>query len=270
MEKEKYYGIYINGKIPKESNKNNELNYYHSKIKLKFKGKAYIVKENNKLEELKNNSTYKISGKHTIKFINKNKEVYFINISIKKYYFLIFFFIAFLILLYALLSGSQNFISNSKIYDDLYYDIDFNNDNNIVDNRYVFNISFENTDFKTLSLNKNVKDDKYIYPGSEGYFYIQISTERGNKDMFYFMQVENEYEKPNNLKFEIDGKVFNSMKELSESVNGDIKENTNKMLTIRWFWDYESEDGDFFDTSDGENLENYKVLMRIIGKAKEG
>ena len=36
------------------------------------------------------------------------------------------------------------------------------------------------------------------------------------------------------------------------------------------FWDYESEDGDFFDTSDGENLENYKVLMRIIGKAKEG
>ena len=85
--------------------------------------------------------------------------------------------------------------------------------------------------------------------------------------MFYTMKVREEKNKPTNLKFEIDGKVYDSMQELAKNVKGSIDKNSHKVLKIKWFWDYETED-DTIDTEDGRNIETYKVYINIIGEAK--
>ena len=88
--------------------------------------------------------------------------------------------------------------------------------------------------------------------------------------MSYSMQIKDEQNKPQFLKFEVDGKTYNSMEELSKHINGTMKKGTTKVLKINWFWNYENDNGDQIDTNDGEILDSYKVLMRIIGNAKEG
>lgn len=53
-ERNKYFGLYINKKIPKIKNKdnNNDINRYYKNIKLEFEGKAFIVdKKGNEKEE---------------------------------------------------------------------------------------------------------------------------------------------------------------------------------------------------------------------------
>lgn len=262
-EKREFYGIYINNKIPKlKDNKN--YNKYYNKIELNFEGKAYIIDNGKEKEELKNNSKYKKKGKHTIKYINTKNEIYFIDIEIKRYGLIWLFFILLILLLGSLLllippTDKKKY----KIDEAINFDVDFEA------NKYVFNINFGNTEFQNISLTDSVKNKKLIYPGTKGAFYVQISTKNGNKDMLYSMQIQDELNKPNNLKFEIDGKKYNSMKELSESINGTIQKDTNKILKIKWFWEYESDNGDFIDTKDGETIENYKVLIRMMGTVKE-
>lgn len=61
-ERNKYFGLYINKKIPKIKNKdnNNDINRYYKNIKLEFEGKAFIVdKKGNEKEELKTGEKYK-------------------------------------------------------------------------------------------------------------------------------------------------------------------------------------------------------------------
>ena len=140
---------------------------------------------------------------------------------------------------------------------------------NLEGNRYVFNINDGSTSFKDINLTDNSKQNNMIYPGSSGFFYIKISTKNGNKDINYSMQIKDEQNKPKYLQFEVDGNTYNSMEELAKSINGTMKKNTTKTLKIKWFWKYENDEGDQFDTTDGETLENYKVLMRVIGNSKE-
>ena len=92
---EKYYGIYINDKIPKfRINEKEKYNKYLGNIKLKFEGKAFIVKDE-KETEIQNNEKIKKSGKHIIKFINEKEEMFYINILIRKLKFIWLFLLSF-------------------------------------------------------------------------------------------------------------------------------------------------------------------------------
>ena len=82
--------------------------------------------------------------------------------------------------------------------------------------------------------------------------------------MTYTMQVQDEKNKPKNLKFETEGIVYNSMKELSQNINGIISKNDTKKLKIKWFWEYET-NNDAVDTGDGTNIENYSFLIKMTG-----
>ena len=66
----------------------------------------------------------------------------------------------------------------------------------------------------------------------------------------------------------MNGKVYNSMQEIAKNVNGVIEKNNTKNIEIKWFWEYETEGDDISDTTDGENLDIYKVLMRMTGTVK--
>ena len=282
---ENYYGIYINNKIPKTKDDKKHCNKYNRSIKLKFEGRAYLLKSNEEKEELKNNSKFKKNGRYTIQFINDKNEIYYIEILIRRYVIILLFLIAFFIILGSLLLFKLYKQNNFDASDFLNFDFVFSNHDkdtndsnkntveddlkNDLDNaKYVFNINYKNTKFQSMTLDKSIKNQDFIYPGTEGYFYIEISTKNGNRDMIYSMQVQEEADKPSNLKFEIDGKIYNSMKELAKGISGYISKDSDQILKIRWFWEYENGDGDIEDTNDGLTLETYKVLMRIIGSEK--
>lgn len=260
-----YFGIYINKKIPKTKDKENKNNYnkYNKNIKLEFEGKAFIInnKENEKIE-LKSGEKYKKEGKHTIKFINSNKEIYYIDIEIRKLYFIFLFLIAFFIICGTLFfSFNKNINTQYLMNETLNFDVDLEGI------KYIFNINYENENFQSIKLTNNVRKKELIYPGSNGYINILISTKKGNKDMTYTMQVKEEKSKPKNLKFKVYGKTYNSMKELSQAINGNISKNTTEILKIEWFWDYENYN-DIIDTNDGVNIENYNVLFKMVGTEK--
>lgn len=264
MNNQEFYGIYINKKIPMLKD-NKSLNKYYGFIKPKFEGKAYIIENCKEKQELKSNHIYRKKGKHTIKYINSKHENYFIDIEIKSYGILwLFLFLLILLILAIFQINTPDNTNNYNILETIDFDV------NLDGNKYVFDINYGDTNYKDVNLSSNSKDTKYIYPGSSGFFYIKISTKNGNKDMSYSMQIKDEQNKPQFLKFEVDGKTYDSMEELSKHINGTMKKGTTKVLKINWFWNYENENGDQVDTNDGEILDTYKVLMRIIGNAKEG
>lgn len=263
-ENKEYYGIYLNGKIPKTIDKEKDkYNKYNRSVKLEFEGKAYLIddKGNNK-EELKNNSKLKKEGKHTIKLINTKNDIYYINIKIRKLGLICLFFIAFLIILGSIFIFNKDYIKQYSISEFSSFEIDLKGI------KYVFDIGYEDTNFKSVELTDKVSEKNIIYPGSSGTFYVLISTKNGNKDMIYTMQIQEEINKPKNLKFETNGKIYNSMKELSNDINGTIKKDSGKVLKIDWFWDYDTND-DMTDTENAISIENnYKFLMRMIGNEK--
>lgn len=257
MKNQEYFGIFINDKIPKIKDKKDKFNKYYRNIKLDFKGKVYIINKKNEKTELKTNSKFKKSGKYIIQFINENNEVYYINIHIIKLLPLLwFFFMTICILL--------SFILFDKFIDTTYeMTRNLNFDAELEGIKYVFNVNYENQNFKNIKLTDKVTQSNFLYPGSYGSFYILISTKDGNKDIDYWMEVKEESNKPINLKFKINNIEYDSITELSKDIKGVISKDSNKILKIDFFWDYDS--NDLIDTTDGMNLENYKFLIRIVG-----
>lgn len=256
--KKEYYGLYINDKIPKISDKKVKYNRYFKKVKFRFLGKTYIIDSKNNKKEIKSNEEFNKNGKYLIEFINAAGKKYNINIEIKKTHILGLLIGLFLCIV--LFVGTYNlpFIKKNIIQESTDLDI------NLEGIKYVFDIDYNNTKFKEIKLTDTVKENAKIYPGSEGYFYIQISTKNGNKDIKYKMEVDSESSKPQNLRFELDNKTYNSMNDLAKNVNGTILKNQNKTIKIKWFWDYNS-NYDNQDTLDGTNKKEYSFLMRMIG-----
>lgn len=261
-ERNKYFGLYINKKIPKIKNKdnNNDINRYYKNIKLEFEGKAFIVdKKGNEKEELKTGEKYKKEGKHTIKLINENEKVYYVDIKIQKLYLiLLFFVILFIICSSMYLCFNKKFSTRYSKDETLNFNIDLEGI------KYVFDIGYENESFQNIKLTDSVSKKSMIYPGANGYINIIISTKKGNKNMSYKMQVKEEVNKPKNLKFKIYSKTYDSFEELSKNINGQIPKNSIENLKIEWFWDYENYD-DITDTKDGINIKNYSVLFKMVG-----
>lgn len=262
-ENKNYFGIYINNKVPKLDNK---INKYYRNIKLDFEGEAFIVESENSdtQQRLESKKKYKKTGKHIIKFVDKNKKTYYINIKISKLYLLWLFLLSFLILLSYIMFFNNDFIYPKQLFEQfINYDVELEG------LKYVFNINYKNADFQSIELTDKVNKNNFIYPGSYGSFYVVISTKGGNKDMFYKMQVKEEIRKPRNLKFKVNNNIYNSMEELAEDITGTISKNSSKSLKIDWFWDYDTND-DIADTFDAINIKNYKFLMSIIGSTEGG
>lgn len=256
-EDKKDYGIYINKKIP---NNDNKINKYYKNIRLDFKGKAFITNKGLTLErEIKNGEQIKRNGNYIVKFINEKGQIFFINIKVQKInlFFILLLLtlitLSFLIFLKPILD-----IREQIIFDSLGYDYIF------IGDRYVFNVKYGEEDSKRIILHDKVTNQAKIYPGASGSFLISINTVGGNKEIEYNMQIEQEENKPSNLKFKIGENEYTSMNDLSKAVNGKIKENMVKKIKIDWYWDFESEDDDI-DTLDGTNHNNYSFIMSLTG-----
>lgn len=263
-EKKEYYGIYINGKIPIHKEKDFDYyNVYNTNIKLKFEGKAYLIEDNEKIKkELKDNGKIKKDGNYTIKLINEKNEIYYINIKIKKNIFVYFFLILFFIILFSMFYE----MNNNRLYkigELSTIDINFEN------SKYIFNVNYDNSKSQEIKLCDTIRQNSYIYPGSNGTFYIVLNTKEGNKEIEYLMQVEEENNKPKNLKFELNNKTYNSMEELAKEIKGTIKENSIQIFKIQWYWKYQdTSTSDDEDTKDGKNIEKYKFKIKVIGNEK--
>lgn len=137
-ENKEYYGIYLNGKIPKTiDNEKDKYNKYNGSVKLEFEGKAYLIdNKGNTKEELKNNSKLKKEGKHTIKLINTKNDIYYINIKIRKLGLICLFFIAFLIILGSIFIFNKDCIKQYSISEFSSFEIDLKGI------KYVFDIGY--------------------------------------------------------------------------------------------------------------------------------
>lgn len=251
--------IKLNNQIPKL---NNELNKYHKNISLKFKGKVFLVGDNlNKIKELKNDDKIKKNGYYILKFIDEDNNIYFIKLKLCKYTILYFILLLTLIifpLLYFLMSKTNTNINRQMLFDSLNYEYKF------IGDRYVFNFNYGDENYKKVELYDKTTNTTKIHPGTSGQFYIKLNTVGGNKDIIYQMQVKEEVNKPTNLKFILNNKIYNSIYELAQDINGNILQNSNKIIKIEWFWEYDNLD-DESDTKDGMFSENYNFLVRMIG-----
>lgn len=143
----------------------------------------------------------------------------------------------------------------------------------------VFNAKNSSTE-TTISLadttkNSKIKENK-IAPGTNGEFTILVDASGSEVDLDYKIELVEETNKPQNLKFSYNGNVYNSLSELilSEEVcSGKINHKDQQMkkeILIEWEWPYESynEEGillDDIDMQDSENISNYIFTLKISG-----
>lgn len=125
-----------------------------------------------------------------------------------------------------------------------------------------------NVDNHTLASNK-------IAPGTEGNFQIKIDTSGSEVGVNYVVKFENESQKPTNLKFMYNGKLYNSLTDLQNDLTGTINANDEdkvKILTITWQWKYETGNTDQekqlnneIDTQEAKKISNYTFDVIISG-----
>lgn len=132
----------------------------------------------------------------------------------------------------------------------------------------------------TISLADTIENSKIkgerIAPGTNGDFTIVVDATGTEVDLDYKVELVEETNKPQNLKFSYNGTVYNSLSELigaEEVFEGKIShsdENMKKEIFVEWEWPYETynEQGvllDEVDMQDGENIDNYEFTLKING-----
>ncbi len=143
----------------------------------------------------------------------------------------------------------------------------------------IFN-SKNSSSITTISLadtikNSTIKENR-IAPGTNGDFTIVVDATGSEVDLDYKVELLEETNKPQNLKFSYNGNIYNSLSELissEEIFEGKISyedENMKKEILIEWEWPYESYDEkgnilDDIDMLDGENITNYEFTLKING-----
>ena len=143
----------------------------------------------------------------------------------------------------------------------------------------IFN-SKNSSSITTISLadtikNSTIKENR-IAPGTNGDFTIVVDATGSEVDLDYKVELLEETNKPQNLKFSYNGNIYNSLSELissEEIFEGKISyedENMKKEILVEWEWPYESYDEkgnilDDIDMLDGENITNYEFTLKIYG-----
>ena len=267
--KERYFGIYFNNNIPKLNKKKK----YNKDIKFVFEGIAYLInnRQNNEDKlEIKSGYILKEPGNYQLEYINTSKKFYTINFILKKRTCLFFIIYILFLFFFILLMFTGPVYKNSINKNIIYYIKDKKGDDNY-QNKYVFKISYYNTEFKEVNfldtINNGGNMNRKIAPGVFGKFEIILDTKGSDTDMEYKIQFLNQTIKPKNLLFSLEksGK-YDSLKELERQLFGIVKKNTTKSISIYWKWNYSNEmSEDLQDTRDGEELNAYKFKILVTG-----
>ena len=156
------------------------------------------------------------------------------------------------------ISQKNNSISNDKIY----YEMP----------EYVFNVKYNNTNFKEINLQKTINPNtlvkEKIAPGTEGNFQIVLKTTY--QKIKYEVNFASENAKPQNLKFSEgdDGKFYDSLEELGKNLKGTLNSNQEKIIKINWKWEYDvNKRKDIEDTKDGSYIDKYDFKIYVIGQS---
>lgn len=133
------------------------------------------------------------------------------------------------------------------------YEIKFN----INEKKYKENFVSE---YKQIEINN-------IAPGVEGDFIINLSNSKQN--IKYYLSFYNEKNKPNNMKFYYNQKKYNSLQELNNSISGTLNKNEEKIIKIKYLWNYETgktaneiEKNDEIDTLDNNKTFKFNIELK--------
>ena len=154
--------------------------------------------------------------------------------------------------------GQNDENQNSQIYNS-------NSDN-------ILKISTRKSETRETSLFSNISNEtnwnRIIYPGTKGEFSIQLY---GQENLKYQIIFQSKNQKPKNLVFNEKGRdnYYETLEDLGETLNGNIKKGEVKEVSIEWQWKYETnENGDMQDTKDGNELKEYNFLIIARGEEK--
>ena len=154
--------------------------------------------------------------------------------------------------------GQNDENQNSQIYNS-------NSDN-------ILKISNRKSETRETSLFSNISNEtnwnRIIYPGTKGEFSIQLY---GQENLKYQIIFQSKNQKPKNLVFNEKGRdnYYETLEDLGETLNGNIKKGEVKEVSIEWQWKYETnESGDMQDTKDGNELKEYNFLIIARGEEK--
>ena len=142
-----------------------------------------------------------------------------------------------------------------------------------------FKVNENEEKLQTISLkstiNKSTLINNKIAPGTEGNFQIKLDATESEVGINYIIKFKNESQKPTNLKFTYEGKIYNSLTDLQQDLIGIINvndENKIKILDIGWDWEYETgtteqeiTNNDLIDTQDAKQISNYTFDVIITG-----
>lgn len=132
---------------------------------------------------------------------------------------------------------------------------------------------------QTISLKSTINNstlvNNKIAPGTAGTFQIKVDATGADVGINYNIKFENESKKPTNLKFEYNGKTFNSLAEMQDQIIGTINSNDSekiKTITIAWNWKYETGStpqeiakNDKLDTDEAKQIKNYTFDVIVSG-----
>lgn len=142
-----------------------------------------------------------------------------------------------------------------------------------------FKVNENDEKMQTISLkstlNNNTLVNNKIAPGTEGSFKIKLDATGSDVGVNYVIKFQNETQKPQNLKFLYNEKIYESLTELEKNLTGIINANDkNKIidLTIGWNWKYETGNtikdislSDIIDTQDAKRINNYTFDIVVTG-----
>ncbi|MFG6318372.1 MAG: hypothetical protein K1W33_00685 [Clostridia bacterium] len=114
-----------------------------------------------------------------------------------------------------------------------------------------------------------------IAPGTSGTFDLVLDASGAEVGVKYKVDFDNETNKPSNLKFKYNDKVFDEIEDYEDVFTGIIDaDDTNKTrtLTVDWIWNYETQDNgntleenDKTDTLEGLDALDYSFDITVTG-----
>lgn len=125
-----------------------------------------------------------------------------------------------------------------------------------------FNIKLNDTNLVSNSLASDDNGNYYIAPGTEGSFTITLKN-TSDVAVKYDIELTNKNNVPTNLKFYKDTDYTNEITDVTtHTLNIGA---ANVPVNIYWKWDYETENGDAADTTNGENGNTMTIDVKVTG-----
>lgn len=142
-----------------------------------------------------------------------------------------------------------------------------------------FKVNEKYEKIQTISLKSTINNERIlnnqIAPGTEGIFEIKLDATGSEVGINYVIKFENEFQKPTNLKFTYNGKIYDSLTQLQQDLIGVINVNDQskiKSIQIGWDWKYQTgtteqeiAQNDLIDTQDSKQFSNYTFDVIVSG-----